>query len=135
MLMRWRPVMRGASAHDVASAGCRMCCRQAEGRGEAPRPRSGGGAQESKIAAANLRSECNEGIKQMENKTPRARGGRQWRPDSSCWSWRRSKWPRRKAPSVSELTARTRVHCRYNCTPKRPPGASPGRACTLLTIA
>eukprot|EP00962_Isochrysis_galbana_P019387 scaffold5654_cov119-Isochrysis_galbana.AAC.2 len=42
-----------------------------------------------------------------KNKTPRARGGKQWRPDSSCWSWRRrrSTWPRRRALNVSALTA------------------------------
>eukprot|EP00962_Isochrysis_galbana_P059257 scaffold32710_cov112-Isochrysis_galbana.AAC.1 len=68
-------------------------------------------------------------------KTPRARGGSQWRPAaSSCWSWRRSTRPRRKALNVSALTARTRARRRYDCTPERPPGASPGMACTWLPV-
>eukprot|EP00962_Isochrysis_galbana_P046398 scaffold18667_cov119-Isochrysis_galbana.AAC.2 len=67
-------------------------------------------------------------------KTPRARGGSQWRLASSCWSWRRLTRPRRKAPNVSALTARARARRRYDCTPERPPGTSPGMACTWLPV-
>jgi len=70
-----------------------------------------------------------------KKKTPRARGGSQWRLASSCWSWRRLTRPRRKTLNVSALTARTRVQRRYDCTPERPPGASPGMACTMHKAA
>mmetsp|Transcript_29766 Transcript_29766/g.94797 ORF Transcript_29766/g.94797 Transcript_29766/m.94797 type:complete len:206 (-) Transcript_29766:576-1193(-) len=49
----------------------------------------------------------------QKNKTPRARGGQRWRPDSSCWSWRRLTRPRRKAPNGSALTAPTRAQRRW----------------------
>eukprot|EP00962_Isochrysis_galbana_P010460 scaffold2885_cov93-Isochrysis_galbana.AAC.1 len=47
-----------------------------------------------------------------KKKTPRARGGQRWRPDSSCWSWRRLTWPRKRAQSESVLTAQTKAHLR-----------------------
>eukprot|EP00962_Isochrysis_galbana_P007963 scaffold2172_cov130-Isochrysis_galbana.AAC.6 len=64
------------------------------------------------------------------NKTPRARGGggQQWRPDSSCWSWKRSTWPRKKARNESALTAQTKAQCRCNCPPEPPPASPPGHA-------
>eukprot|EP00962_Isochrysis_galbana_P062163 scaffold52274_cov309-Isochrysis_galbana.AAC.1 len=63
-----------------------------------------------------------------KNKTPRARGGQRWRPDSSCWSWRRWIWPRKKARSQSALTAQMRAQHRCDCPPERPPASSPGPA-------
>eukprot|EP00962_Isochrysis_galbana_P045072 scaffold17657_cov131-Isochrysis_galbana.AAC.1 len=73
-----------------------------------------------------------------EKKTPRTHGGHQWRPDSSCWSWRRSIWPRRKARNLSALTAQMKAQCRCDCPPERPPAPLPGcafrtarTACTL----
>eukprot|EP00962_Isochrysis_galbana_P029251 scaffold9334_cov122-Isochrysis_galbana.AAC.5 len=44
-----------------------------------------------------------------------------WRPDSSCWSWRMSTWPRRKARKESALIAQMILQCRYDCQPERPP--------------
>eukprot|EP00962_Isochrysis_galbana_P013072 scaffold3738_cov129-Isochrysis_galbana.AAC.2 len=45
----------------------------------------------------------------------------QCRPDNSCWSWRRSTWPRRKARKESALIAQMILQCRYDCQPERPP--------------
>eukprot|EP00962_Isochrysis_galbana_P037410 scaffold13060_cov119-Isochrysis_galbana.AAC.3 len=52
-------------------------------------------------------------VLEKKNKTPRARGGQRWRPDSSCWSWRRSKWPRTRARSEFALTTQTKAQLRW----------------------
>eukprot|EP00962_Isochrysis_galbana_P008548 scaffold2380_cov102-Isochrysis_galbana.AAC.1 len=46
----------------------------------------------------------------------------------SCWSWRRSKWPRKKARSESALTAQTKAQHRCDCPPERSPASPPGLA-------
>eukprot|EP00962_Isochrysis_galbana_P007120 scaffold1916_cov123-Isochrysis_galbana.AAC.3 len=68
----------------------------------------------------------------VEKKTPRARGGQRWRPDSSCWSWRRSKWPRKRARSEFALTAQTKAQPRCDCHSERLPAPPPSLAIILL---
>eukprot|EP00962_Isochrysis_galbana_P030497 scaffold9899_cov122-Isochrysis_galbana.AAC.7 len=66
------------------------------------------------------------------NKTPRARGGQRWRPDSSCWSWRRSKWPRKRARNEFALTAQTKAQPGCDCHSERLPASLPSLATILL---
>eukprot|EP00962_Isochrysis_galbana_P043056 scaffold16271_cov132-Isochrysis_galbana.AAC.5 len=82
----------------------------------------------SERAREVLVGECLDGRNAKKNKTPRAREGQRWRPDSSCWSWRRSTWPRIRAQSASALTAQMKAQHRHRCDchPERPPDSPPG---------
>eukprot|EP00962_Isochrysis_galbana_P023193 scaffold6969_cov122-Isochrysis_galbana.AAC.4 len=70
-----------------------------------------------------------------EGTSPEARGGQRWRPDSSCWSWRRSIWPRKRAQSESALTAQTKAQPRCDCHSERLPASPPCLATISAGIA